>query len=61
MQPTTSSALKPAQNGNKLPTSSGTPPLSPGADLKHKRISQNAPITQSAGRQVELSEASRER
>ncbi len=56
-QPATSSGLAPAENGNKLPTSSGTPPVSPGANLKQKRISQRDPVTQSAGRQVELSEA----
>ena len=59
--PSTSSGLVPGKSGNKIPTSSGTPPLSPGADLKQKRISQNTPVTQTTGRRIELSEATQNR
>lgn len=58
--PPTSSGLGPGKNG-KLPTSSGTPPASPGAELKHKQISQRDPVTQNAGRLMELSEATQGR
>jgi hypothetical protein len=54
--PTRSSELLPEKNSNKFPTSSGTPPISPGADLKIKRISKREPATQSAGLQVDLVE-----
>jgi predicted CXXCH cytochrome family protein len=59
--PTTSSELLPEKNSNKFPTSSGMPPISPGADLKIKRISKREPATQSAGLQVDLVEANRGR
>jgi predicted CXXCH cytochrome family protein len=59
--PTTSSELTPEKKENKFPTSSGTPPISPEADLKQKRISKGEPATQSAGSQRDLVEANRDR
>ena len=60
-QPTTSSEWGLEKRGKKFPTSSGTPPISPGADLKQKQISKRAPATQSAERQIDLVEANRDR
>ena len=58
--PTTSSELMPDKKSDKFPTS-GTLPISPEADLKQKRISKREPATQSAGLQVDLIEANRDR
>ena len=51
--PTTSSELIPEKKENKFPTSSGTLPISPEADLKLKRTSKREPATQSAGLQID--------
>jgi len=59
--PTTSSELIPEKNENKFPTSSGTPPISPEADLKQKRVSKREPATQSAELRVDLIEVNRDR
>jgi predicted CXXCH cytochrome family protein len=59
--PTTSSELIPEKKENKFPTSSGTPPISPEADLKKQRISKIEPATQSAELQLDLVEANRDR
>lgn len=58
--PATSSELIPEKKGNKLPTSSAKPPISPEAALKVKRTSQRAHATQGAEGQVELVEAKRD-
>jgi hypothetical protein len=59
--PTTSSELIPEKKENKFPTSSGTQPLSPEADLKKQRVSKREPAMQSAELQLDLIEANRDR